>query len=60
MIRVNPPVNMTVLEGAAYVGICPRKLRDLISHGCVKCTRIGTRIILRRESLDVLAQEGAP
>lgn len=43
---------MTVMEGAAYVGVSPRKLRDLIQSGRVKHTRLGAKIILRREYLD--------
>ena len=58
-IRTNPPVNMTVMEGAAYVGVSPRKLRELIQAHRVKYARIGAKIILRREYLDELVRVGA-
>lgn len=59
VIRTNPPHNMSVMEGAAYIGISPRKLRDIIQSRRVKCARLGSKIILRRESLDELATVGA-
>ena len=58
VIRTNPPFNMSVMEGAAYIGISPRKLRDIIQARRVKCARVGSKIILRRESLDELATMG--
>lgn len=51
-IRTNPPINMSVLEGAAYISCSSRKLRDLINDRRVKCARIGSKIVLRREWLD--------
>lgn len=54
VLRVNPPVNMNVMEAAAYVGVSPRKLRDLIQSGRLKCARLGSKLILRREYLDDL------
>ena len=54
IIRTNPPHNMSIFEGAAYVGISPRKLRELIQAGRVKHSRLGSKIILRREYLDDL------
>jgi len=45
---------MTVMEGAAYLGISPRKLRDIIQARMVKHARLGSRIIFRREYLDAL------
>lgn len=54
IVRTNPPHNMTVMEGAAYVGISPRKLRDLIQAGRVRYARLGAKIIIRREYLDDL------
>jgi excisionase family DNA binding protein len=56
LIRTSPPVNMSVMEGAAYLGISPRKLRDLIASRRVKCARVGSKIILRREYLDELVK----
>ncbi len=43
---------MTVMEGAAYARISPRKLRDEIQARRVKHARVGAKIILRREWLD--------
>ena len=54
IVRTNPPHNMSIFEGAAYIGISPRKLRDLIRAGRVKHSRLGAKIILRREYLDDL------
>lgn len=51
-IRTAPPVNMTVMEAAAYLACSPRKLRDLIAAGRVKSARVGAKILLRREWLD--------
>jgi len=58
IIRTNPPHNMTVMEGAAYLGISPRKLRDIIQARMVKHARLGSRIIFRREYLDALLTVG--
>lgn len=55
-IRTNPPTNMSVYEGAAYLGISPRKLRDMITARRVKHARLGSKIILRREYLDELVK----
>ena len=55
-IRTNPPVNLTVMEGAAYLGISPRKLRELIQARRVRHARLGAKIILRREYLDELVR----
>jgi excisionase family DNA binding protein len=55
-IRTAPPVNMSVLEGAAYLCISPRKLRELIASRRVKYARFGAKIILRREYLDELVK----
>ena len=54
IIRTNPPLNMGIFEGAAYLGISPRKLRDLIAARRVKHARLGSKIIIRREYLDEL------
>ena len=53
-IRTSPPVIMTVLEAAAYLACSPRKLRDLILARKVKSTRVGSKIVLRREWLDAM------
>lgn len=51
-IRTSPPVVMTVMEAAAYLGCSPRKLRDLIQSRKVKSARVGSKIVIRREWLD--------
>ena len=51
-VRTNPPHNMTVFEAAAYVGVSPRKLRDLLTAGRIKHARLGAKIIVTRTALD--------
>ncbi len=52
LIRTSPPVVMTVMEAAAYLACSPRKLRDLIQARKLKSTRVGSKIVIRREWLD--------
>ena len=53
-IRRNPPINLTIEEAAAYVGISVRKLWD--EFHCrtsgLKGARIGKRVILPRANVD--------
>jgi excisionase family DNA binding protein len=51
-VRINPPHVMTIFEGAAYLCVSPCKLRNLIWAGRIKHARIGSKIVMRRESLD--------
>jgi excisionase family DNA binding protein len=51
-IRRNPPVNLTVPEAAAYACCSPRKMRELIASRRVRSTRVGAKIVLRREWID--------
>jgi excisionase family DNA binding protein len=53
-IRTAPPAVMTVMEAAAYVACSPRKLRDLIQARKLKSTRVGSKIVIRREWLDAM------
>ena len=53
-IRTSPPVNMVIMEAAAYLACSPRKLRDLIQARKLKSTRIGSKIVIRREWLDAM------
>ena len=55
-VRTAPPINMTVLEAAAYLGISPRKIRELVASRDLRCARIGSRIIIRREWADQLLE----
>ena len=59
VVRTNPPFNMSMKEGAAYLGICTRKMRWIVAHNRVPHSRLGRTIILRREALDQLATNGA-
>ena len=52
LIRTSPPVNLTVMEAAAYLACSPRKLRDLIQAGKLKSTRVGSKIVIRRTWVD--------
>lgn len=52
LIRTNPPLNMTVMEAASYLACSPRKLRELIQARQIKSSRVGAKIVLRREWLD--------
>jgi excisionase family DNA binding protein len=51
-IRKEPPSVMTLMESAAFLTCSPRKLRELIAQNKVKCTRIGQRIVIKREWLE--------
>ena len=53
MIRTAPPVVMDLKEASAYLVCSPRKLRDLVAAGRVKHARVGAKIVIRREWLDV-------
>ncbi len=54
IVRTAPPIYMSVMEAAAYLGCSPRKLRDLIQSRKVKSTRIGSKIVLKRVWLDAM------
>jgi len=58
LIRSNPPVVMNLMEAAAYVACSPRKLRDLVLTRRVRHTRVGSKIIIRREWLDAFLEKG--
>jgi len=51
-IRTTPPICMSVMECAAYLGISPRKVRDLVTNRDLRSVRIGSRIIVKREWAD--------
>ena len=53
IIRTAPPVVMDVKEASAYLVCSPRKLRDLIASRQVKSARVGAKIVIRREWLDM-------
>ena len=51
-VRVDPPINLNVMECAAYLRCSPRKVRDLISSRRLRHARVGSRIIVRRQWVD--------
>ncbi len=51
-VRTNPPCVLNVLEAAAYLGISPRKIRDLLYARAIKHAKIGARIVIRKQYLD--------
>jgi excisionase family DNA binding protein len=55
-IRSNCPANLKVKEAAIYLGVSERKLRDSIARGDVRHARFGSRIILRRQDLDLFLE----
>ena len=55
-IRSNPPANMSVAEGAKFIGVSERKLRASIANHEVKHVRFGSRIILRKQDLDAFLE----
>ncbi len=44
--------NLNVKEGALYIGISQRKLRELLAEGVIRKIRIGSRVIIRRKDID--------
>jgi excisionase family DNA binding protein len=45
---------MTVMEAAAYLAVSPRTVRQLIDRRSLKSTRVGSKIVIRREWLDAM------
>ena len=56
LLRSNPPANMSVKEASFYLGVSERKLRDSIARGDVRHVRFGSRIILRKQDLDLFLE----
>ena len=54
IVRTSPPVVMTVMESAAYLAVSPRTIRQLIDRRKLKSTRVGSKIVIRREWLDAM------
>jgi len=55
-IRSNPPANMSVKEASIYIGVSERKLRESLAMGDVRQVRFGSRIILRKQDLDLFLE----
>jgi excisionase family DNA binding protein len=51
-IRRNPPLCMSLQEAAAYLGVCPRKLRYDCKRRLIPYVKLGGKIIFRKEGLD--------
>jgi excisionase family DNA binding protein len=51
-IRISPPIVMSINEGACYLGVSPRKLRDDIKSRRIASAPFGGRILIRRADLD--------
>ena len=51
-IRLSTPAVMRFAEGAQYLTCSVRKLRDLVAQRRVRHTKIGNRIVFRKEWLD--------
>jgi excisionase family DNA binding protein len=54
IVRITPPGIMDLKEAAAYLAVSPRTIRQLIERGKLKSTRVGAKIVLRREWLDAM------
>lgn len=52
LIRANPPKVLSVPEGATFLGISERNLRELIALRKIKSCRIGRRIVIRLQDID--------
>jgi excisionase family DNA binding protein len=55
-IRSNPPTNMSVKEASIYLGVSERKLRESLAIGDVRHVRFGSRIIMRKQDLDLFLE----
>jgi excisionase family DNA binding protein len=51
-IRTSPPIVMSINEGACYLGVSPRKLREDIKSRRIASAPFGGRILIRRADLD--------
>jgi hypothetical protein len=54
LVRTSPPCILTVMEAAAYLACSPRKVRELIQTRKLKSTRVGSKLVIRREWLDAM------
>jgi excisionase family DNA binding protein len=51
-LRSNPPVNLSLAEAAAYIGVSRRMVWNAATAGGVKVARVGRRLIFKRSELD--------
>jgi hypothetical protein len=50
-LRANPPVLMNEKEVAAFIGVCPRSVRNFTSRGDLPVIRLGRRRLYRRDAI---------
>ncbi len=50
-IRINPPLIMSLMECAAFLGISYRKIREDIQARRIPHIRLGGKILVRRDAL---------
>ena len=55
-LRANPPRYMSVREGALYLTVSDRFLRDQIANRRIRFAKVGGRIVLRRVDLDLFIE----
>jgi excisionase family DNA binding protein len=48
-----------IQESAQLTGLGKSKIRNLIRDGALPAVRVGDRVLIRKESLEKLLQEGA-
>lgn len=53
-IRVYPPAIMTLVEAATYLAVSKRTVEGLIATRQLRVSRLGRRVLIRREWLDDL------
>jgi len=58
-IRRNPPLNLTVPEGAVFLGLGVRTTWELICQRKLKAVRLGGRTILRLRDLEAFLEKRA-
>ena len=55
-LRASPPRYMSVREGALYLTVSDRFLRDQIANRRIRFAKVGGRIVLRRVDLDLFIE----
>ena len=53
------PIAYGVKDSAKLLGVCPGTVRNLIKDGDLPSVRVRDRVLIRKESLEKLLQEGA-
>ena len=55
-LRSSPPKYMSVSEGAVYLTVSDRFLRNQIAERRIRFAKVGGRIVLRRVDLDLFIE----